>query len=376
MIMRHNDPIIVFLAVAVFFCASAAPINAESSSPEPAVALTSEEKAWLAAHPEIVLGTTTEYTPVVIKRADGTHVGMLVDVYEEVNRRLNTRIRLHIEDPWANVQEKAKNREIDGLAMGGKDPSRDALYNATDVIVPTYFSVFARSQNEYHLKRFSDLTGMRIGYKRAARPTRSLLEKLPSAILKPYDSHEAMTQALLNKEIDVIVAWISYDHWRKEKLLGTIDNILLIDEYPIEMVTHIRKDWPELIPILNKAIAALQQDNLPRIINKWFGQWPRLSKVPGVTLTSEERAWLDKQHRVRVRISDWPPYLIVNDNEPPQGIVIEYLRLIGEGTGVKFEYEVTDQPFAEFLESMKQRQGPDMTPVIVPTPERVQYLSV
>jgi two-component system sensor histidine kinase EvgS len=36
---------------------------------------------------------------------------------------------------------------------------------------------------------------------------------------------------------------------------------------------------------------------------------------------------------------------------------------------------VTDQPFAEFLDRMKQRQGPDMTAVIVPTPEREQYLS-
>ena len=47
---------------------------------------------------------------------------------------------------------------------------------------------------------------------------------------------------------------MSYDHWRKEKLQGTIDNILLIDEYPIEMVTYVRNDWPELIPILNKAL--------------------------------------------------------------------------------------------------------------------------
>jgi hypothetical protein len=42
---------------------------------------------------------------------------------------------------------------------------------------------------------------------------------------------------------------MSYDHWRKEKLQGTIDNILLIKEYPIEMVTYIRKEWPELITI-------------------------------------------------------------------------------------------------------------------------------
>ena len=313
---------------------------------------------------------------MVIKRADGTHVGVLVDFFEQISRHLNTRIRLHIEDSWTDVQEKAQNREIDGLAFGGRDPSRDALYNATDVVIPTYFSVFARSQNEYQIKRFSDLEGMRIGYKRAARPTRSLLEKLPSAILKPYDNHESMTQALLSREIDVIVAWMSYDHWRKEKLQGTIDNIYLIEEYPIEMVTYIRKDWPELIPILNKTIAALQTRRAASssLTNGSVNglNYLRLHIVP---LTSEERAWLDQKHTVRVRIADWPPYQIVKDNEPAQGIVIEYLKLIIDRTGIKFKYEVTDQPFAEFLASMKQHQGPDMTAVIASTPEREQYLS-
>jgi len=92
-------------------------------------------------------------------------------------------------------------------------------------------------------------------------------------------------------------------------------------------------------------------------------------------LNEEEKAWLDQNHTVRVRIADWPPYLIVKDDQPPKGIVIEYLKLIENRTGIRFEYEVTDQPFAEFLESMRQRQGPDMTAVIMPTPEREQYLA-
>ncbi|MGD8263347.1 MAG: transporter substrate-binding domain-containing protein, partial [Desulfobacterales bacterium] len=337
--------------------------------------LTPEEQAWLAEHPDIVLGAPTDYPPMVIKRADGTHVGVLMDLFEQISRRLNTRVGLHIEDSWPDIQEKAQNMEIDGLAFAGRDSSRDALYNATDIVMPTYFSVFGRFRFEYQIERFSDLDGMRIGYKRGARPTRSLLEKLPSAILRPYESHESLTQALLNGEIDVIIAWMSYDHWRKEKLQGTIDKIYLIEEYPIEMVTYIRKDWPELIPIVNRAIATLQGDELPRIINKWFGQWPRRSPATNVPLTVVERAWLDQKHTVRVRIADWPPYQIVKDDQPPQGIVIEYLKLIGERTGIKFKYEVTDIPFAEFLESMKQSRGPDMTAVIVPTARREQYLS-
>ncbi len=140
----HKSLTIAFLAVSIFISGlSADLVSAQSSVSEPMVTLTPEEQAWLAEHPEIVLGAPTDYPPMVIKRADGTHVGFLVDLFEEVSRRLNTRIRLHIEDSWADVQEKAQNREIDGLAFGGRDPGRDVYYNATNILVSTYFSVFA-----------------------------------------------------------------------------------------------------------------------------------------------------------------------------------------------------------------------------------------
>jgi len=136
---------IVFLAVSIFISGSNvdfAGAQNKAGQKKLVVELSDEEKAWLKAHPDIALGTTTDYQPMVIKRSDGTPVGVLVDLFEQISRRLNTRIRLHIEDSWADVQEKAQTREIDGLAFGGRDPRRDALYNATDILLPTYFSVF------------------------------------------------------------------------------------------------------------------------------------------------------------------------------------------------------------------------------------------
>jgi hypothetical protein len=241
--------------------------------------------------------------------------------------------------------------------------------------MPTYFSVFGRSRFEYHIKRFSDLDGMRIGYKRGARPTRSLLEKLPSAILVPFDSHESMTQALLSREIDVIVAWMSYDHWRKDRMQGTIDNIYLIEEYPIEMVTYIRKDWPELIPILNKAIAALQQDELPRIINKWFGEWPELSPATIAPLTSEELAWLAQNHSVRVRVGNHPPWSM---NTPETtGMAIEYLNLIGELYGITFNFIPDNEPWIEgFKDIAGKHLRFDLYPTANRTPERLEKLAM
>jgi len=94
-----------------------------------------------------------------------------------------------------------------------------------------------------------------------------------------------------------------------------------------------------------------------------------------VKLTPEEQAWLDQNPTVRVYILDYPPYMIVKSNEAPQGIVIEYLKLIGKRSGITFKFETSDLPFAEFMESMERFQGPDLLPLLRRTAEREQFLS-
>jgi hypothetical protein len=54
-----------------------------------------------------------------------------------------------------------------------------------------------------------------------------------------------------------------------------------------------------------------------------------------------------------VRAVDFPPYTILRENEPPEGIRIEYLKEISRRTGIRFDNAVTDQPFAGFLNGMK-----------------------
>ncbi|MFC1779798.1 transporter substrate-binding domain-containing protein, partial [Thermodesulfobacteriota bacterium] len=350
-------------------CFSSAALAAEPVKIE----LTPKEKTWLAEHPEITLGTATSYPPFVIKRDDGRLEGVLVDYLELVSQALNQKIRLHVDDPWSKVQEKAEKGEIDGLALGAESPGRAALYHQTEPLLKTYFSAFARSKGEHDIQQFSDLDGLRIGYKGGASPTIALLNKLAAATLKPYDDNEALTQALLSKEVDVVVAWISYEYFRKNRLQGTIDNILLIDESPMDMVTHIRKDWPELVSIMNKVIAAMKQEELPRIMNKWFLEWPKqAARVSGVNLTPEEKSWLAKNHRVRVRFNQHPPYFYFKD-DMVVGLAVDFLNAVSERAGISFQNEGQSH-FSALLDGLIKHQGPDLVSAIMPTPKREEVI--
>ena len=67
-----------------------------------------------------------------------------------------------------------------------------------------------------------------------------------------------------------------------------------------EMRIGIRKDWPELITILNKAIASINQKEHSNIKNKWLAYSSndqKVIKVIKVDLSPKEQAWLDT-HRV------------------------------------------------------------------------------
>ena len=78
------------------------------------VTLTPEEKAWLKAHPDIQLGYTGDFEPLVIINPDGTHRGLLVDFLDEFNKRLGTRIALRT-DSVPKIIEKAKTKQVDGI---------------------------------------------------------------------------------------------------------------------------------------------------------------------------------------------------------------------------------------------------------------------
>jgi hypothetical protein len=68
-----------------------------------------------------VLGAPTDYPPMVIKRRDGTYVGVLVDLFEEIDRRLDSRVRLHIEDSCRSLLTTKRCSRSLRLKKNGSD---------------------------------------------------------------------------------------------------------------------------------------------------------------------------------------------------------------------------------------------------------------
>lgn len=268
----------------------------------------------------------------------------------------------------------AKAKEIDGVRLIFKKREREKYLIYTKPYVNIAHAILTKKRTRA-IHTLKDLSHKHVGTLQGIYAYSFMQDYYPDINLITYPTWEQVLRALTNNEVEAVVGTLPVISYMIEKMFITdLKIVALPSEMERNAYLGIRPDWPELSGIINKAIAAITEKQHSRIKRKWVALHTT-DREDRISLTPEERAWLAQNHAVRVRAVNFPPYMIVQESEPLEGISIDYLKKISKRTGIQFDYEVTDQPFAEFLESMKQRQGPDLGTTLVQSPEREAYLS-
>jgi len=94
--------------------------------------------------------------------------------------------------------------------------------------------------------------------------------------------------------------------------------------------------------------------------------------VSRITLSSTEKLWLKKNQKVRARVALFPPFH--SWDEGPQGISVDYLRLICEGYQLNCEF-VTGIPWSQAIGNLQSAKDIDLLLTIKRTPERARQVS-
>jgi signal transduction histidine kinase len=91
-------------------------------------------------------------------------------------------------------------------------------------------------------------------------------------------------------------------------------------------------------------------------------------------LTADEKAWLQQNPVITVRVSkSYPPFEFYQDGHY-QGFAYEYLKLLGESLGVEFR-PAPDMSWGEALKSIEDKSGVDMALVITHTTGRESVMN-
>jgi ABC-type amino acid transport substrate-binding protein len=330
--------------------------------------LTPTERAWLAAHPDIVLGVGEEWAPSVIKDADGRFGGFAFDHLDLLNRKLGTHIRLEA-GPWHAMVEKAETGRLAGLNLSAPVEQRKADFLFTQTFNAIHYFIYLRTGEPVPRAGLDGLRGRRVGYLKGILYLRNLLATHPAIQAMPLDGTEALANALLGGEVDAVVDSYGLEHWRASHGVLGFAPMRMLPESQTNLVMSIRKDWPELVEILNKGLAAITREEMAELYRRWFGQ-DYLSRIaPQAALTAEEQAWLTEHPVLRASIdAHRAPVEFVDEAGNPQGISVVYLQRLEKLLGLRIEW-VQGLAWAEAKQRLADG-GLDVLPTMAVTPDR------
>ncbi|MBL8485251.1 MAG: diguanylate cyclase, partial [Rhodocyclaceae bacterium] len=233
-------------------------------------ALTAEEQAWLAQHPEIRLAPEADYAPFSFAGADGRFEGMSADYLKLVAARLGMAPRELTPAALADVLQKVKRGEAD-LVTSLKPTSERVTYlqfTAPYVEVPAVLLVRRDYRGPTDLR---DMGRARVAVGNAYAVHEHLLHNYPTLPLVPLPDDRDCLRKLATGEVDAAVMDLASASWllRQEG----IGNLKIAGEigffYPLSFA--VRKDWAPLAALMDRALESLPQAERQAIFTRWIG---------------------------------------------------------------------------------------------------------
>ena len=229
-----------------------------------------EERAWIEKHPQLRLGVDPAWPPYDFIDANGVHSGFSADLLTLLGRAMAVDIKLQPGISWKEVLQRAEKRDLDLVSICVPTPERATFLRFSTAVakVPWVVATRKQFQPQHGIK---SLLGKKV-LVAEGHAVVSLLEKeYPdleySTVATPLDALKMVSLGLAD-------AYIGY--------LGSI-NYLIHNEalYNLHVATPtgfpatnlsicVRSDWPELLTIVNKGLAAISSSDKTMIADRWI----------------------------------------------------------------------------------------------------------
>ncbi len=246
------------------------------------VTLSEDERQWLEYHGPLIYAADNNAPPLrFVDPADGQYKGVVVDYMNLLSLQLRTPIEMH---PllWEDALSQLSSGNTDLCDMFSSEEREknfvftQSIYNLRGVVV----SKDARIE-------LGDLAELRFATQEGDFVNEYLLNAYPGIQIITVSDVSSALDLLLEDKVDAVagdepVILYQINEKNANHDLHIASQVL----YDNEVVLGIPKSKKELVPIINKGIAALAKtEQLERIQQKWFGISTPIVQTPDYILT-------------------------------------------------------------------------------------------
>lgn len=343
----------------------------EAVQAPPKVALTPAEQAFLKAHPVIRLGVGEDWEPYVVRKPSGELTGFDIDLLRLLSEVTGANLQMEAGE-WSKVVKRAEARGLDGLALSAASKPRGEHFRFSTPYLTVYPAFVVAEKNQRTYSGIDDFAGEKVAVLAGNKFHLLMLAEHPKVTVVEYPTDtEAISAVLEGKAAAAVIAAPLFDrHYKKFSKLIRVG--FVATNHPLRLLYSIRKDWPELVAILNKGLAAIPVEEFNLAYYRWFGTDPPETNPESIAFTPAEKAWLEKKYVVRARVGQSPPFHSADGGV--HGLSVDLFNEISRRAGFKVEY-VTGVPWSEALSDIRQRRTIDLLLTAVIDPEKMDFLA-
>lgn len=248
------------------------PGSRQKDAGPPQILLSKNERAWLERGHTIRLGVPPAFPPFDLIGKDGTYQGITSEYIRRLSRRLHLNIELVPGLTWPQVMDRATGgpKKVDMVSCAA--PTRDITSSMLLTEAYTEFPwVIITRRDAPLIGRLRDLRGKSVAVLKAFAMHERLAQDHPEIRLAPVDTVAGGMASVLRGSSDAYVGNLAAASYAIQKESITDLKIAASTSYGNEGISFaVRPDWPELVSIINKGLAAISPRERDQIRQQWF----------------------------------------------------------------------------------------------------------
>ena len=230
--------------------------------------LTAEENQWLEAHPVIRVAGLSNYPPVEFFDQPGVFWGITSEYFNLIEHRLGYRFKFIqlSQEAWQRLDPVERGADV--TTASAETPNRAPFwsYTKTYLIFPTYLITRRGVDDGMTLAKLSNA---RVAVVQGWAAEEYLRTKFPEVIVDPVPDTTTGLRKVSFGLVDAFVSElpVATEYMEKE----AITNLKISGEagYTYRLGISVRKDWPALLGILEKALATVTPEERKGIYTRW-----------------------------------------------------------------------------------------------------------
>ncbi len=303
-------------------------------APKSSLVLTPEENAWLTEHPVIHIGAMSAWPPMDFINQSGAPDGIGADLVNALNERLNNALKI-VSAPFNENVEKVSDKQLDALLDITPTKEREQFFEFTRPYMTIPHVIIAPKDGPY-FNTEADLANKTLALEKGFYSVKYFQNKYPQIKIKEYPDTAIALGAVARGEADAYAGNRAVAAWIMEReLMSSLEIQGRIDRPGSILAIGIRKDWPLLASILDKALAALPRTDVREILQKWTD---RGAENQQITLSDKERAFIESHSALLFSEIQWAPLFVIQNSGLFTGMIADYLQLITDKSGLTFKF--------------------------------------